>query len=390
MDNNYTEISAEELNDEIEELELDDELIEEIEEEETPSYIKMDYSLETAEERVNKVKEIVENTPDEKLTPFYLDRLAKYILDAADKQEKKQKKILTDNRMITVNKRETSFEGLVGRLENGEDGIYGMIANDKNIIFQPKATITEEDKENIPALKSLCEDIKKIEEIAKNARGKRRYAIQKQLIEMRQDQYEIRKAYVKPFKTNNLVKSLPMMDLTDHIYFDVNGFPHNKGYIDLFNKSHISVLLCNYVKLKEDTWDRLGNDTKWLMIDLEELIDTTLKDKYPLYYDILIYKIDGKQNNEIQELLQEKYGTTHSVEYISSLWRNKIPKLIAEKATEQYLEWHYTFKEKGAWKKCSRCGQIKLAHNQFFSKNKTSRDGYYSICKCCRNKKETE
>ena len=60
-----------------------------------------------------------------------------------DKEERKTKKIITDNRMVTVNKRETSFEGLIGKLENGEDGIYNMIANDKNIIFAPKVSITE-------------------------------------------------------------------------------------------------------------------------------------------------------------------------------------------------------------------------------------------------------
>ena len=101
----------------------------------------------------------------------------------------------------------------------------------------------------------------------------------------------------------------------------------------------------------------------------------------------MIYKIDGKQNIEIQELLYEKHGIKHSVEYISSLWRNKIPKLIAEKAANDWLIWHFTMEEKGKWKKCSRCGQIKLAHNRFFSKNKTSKDGFYSICKCCRNNK---
>jgi len=30
-----------------------------------------------------------------------------------EKQEKKEKKILTDNRLSTVGKRETSFEGLI-------------------------------------------------------------------------------------------------------------------------------------------------------------------------------------------------------------------------------------------------------------------------------------
>jgi hypothetical protein len=47
-------------------------------------------------------------------------------------------------------------------------------------------------------------------------------------------------------------------------------------------------------------------------------------------------------------------------------------------------------KEKGAYKKCSRCGQIKLANNKYFSKNKTSKDGFYSICKACRNQKTSK
>ena len=114
------------------------------------------------------------------------------------------------------------------------------------------------------------------------------------------------------------------------------------------------------------------------------------QDKFPLYYDLVIYKIDGKQNQEIQELLYEKHGIKHSVEYISSLWRNKIPKILSEKAKEDYLIWYYTEVEYGTWKRCTRCGEVKLAHNRFFSKNKTSKDGYYSICKECRNSKNKE
>ena len=82
-----------------------------------------------------------------------------------------------------------------------------------------------------------------------------------------------------------------------------------------------------------------------------------------------------------------EFGIKHSLEYISSLWRKKIPKLIASQAEDEYLYWYYLNIEKGKYKKCSRCGQIKLAHNKYFSKNKTSRDGYYSICKKCRNSK---
>ena len=75
-------------------------------------------------------------------TEKYLEILADYLILGMEKQERKEKRILTENRMSTVNKRETSFEGLVGQFEHGEDGIYNLITQDKNIIFQPKVSIT--------------------------------------------------------------------------------------------------------------------------------------------------------------------------------------------------------------------------------------------------------
>ena len=351
-------------------------------------YIKMDYKLKTAEERVEKVKEIIANTPSERLTQKYLEKLSDYIVIPIERQERKENHIITDNHNITVTKREMSFEGLVGRLENGEDGIYNMIANDKNIIFQPKVSITPQDLEEMPELKKLHEAILKVEEQLKTARGKTAYKLRKQLIEMRKDQYVIKGSYKKPIYSMNLIKSASKIDLSEKVKEDKdNGTVSSNGLINFFNEKHISALLCNYSKLKEDSWDKFNNDMKWMMMDLDVLVDNALKEKYPLYYDIVIYKIDVKQNAEIQQLLYEKHGIKHSVEYISCLWRNKIPKLIAEQAQKDWLIWHYTFEDYGKWKRCSRCGQIKLAHNYFFSKNKTSRDGYYSICKECRNKK---
>lgn len=351
-------------------------------------YIKMDYKLKTAEERVEKVKEIIANTPSERLTQKYLEKLSDYIVIPIERQERKENHIITDNHNITVTKREMSFEGLVGRLENGEDGIYNMIANDKNIIFQPKVSITPQDLEEIPELKKLHEAILKVEEQLKTARGRTAYKLRKQLIEMRKDQYVIKGSYKKPIYSMNLIKSASKIDLSEKVKEDKdNGTVSSNGLINFFNEKHISALLCNYSKLKEDSWDKFNNDMKWMMMDLDVLVDNALKEKYPLYYDIVIYKIDGKQNAEIQQLLYEKHGIKHSVEYISCLWRNKIPKLIAEQAQKDWLIWHYTFEDYGKWKRCSRCGQIKLAHNYYFSKNKTSRDGYYSICKECRNKK---
>ena len=47
---------------------------------------------------------------------------------------------------------------------------------------------------------------------------------------------------------------------------------------------HISILLCNYSKLKEDSWCNFNNDLKWLMFDLDTAVDNALKEKYFAYF----------------------------------------------------------------------------------------------------------
>ena len=303
-----------------------------------------------------------------------------------EKQERKERKILTDNRMMTVNKRECSFEGLVSQLENGEDGIYNLITDNKNQIFQPKVTITKKDLDEIQPLRQLREAINVWEAKLKVTEGKDAFVIKKALIEMRKDQYVIKNAYRRPTVPNKLTRSTHVIMLPDETSsFDEEGYPIPKG-VSLLNPVVCSAILCNYSRLKEDSFDRFEGDLYYLMLAFDEIADKALKE-YPLYEKIVECKVDGLQNTQIQEILQVEFGIKHSLEYISSLWRKKIPKLIASQAEDEYLYWYYLNIEKGKYKKCSRCGQVKLAHNKYFSKNKTSRDGFYSICKKCRNSK---
>lgn len=185
----------------------------------------------------------------------------------------------------------------------------------------------------------------------------------------------------------NLTHSTSYIPLDSDITLDENGYcvPHGCSFVD---PAVCSAALCNYSKLKQDSYGRFEADTWYFMEAFDELCEIALKD-YPLYEKIVEMKIDGKQNVEIQAELEAEFGIKHSLEYISSLWRKKIPGLIASAAEDQYLDWYYLTVEKGKYKRCSRCGEIKLAHNKYFSKNKTSKDGFYSICKCCRNKKKT-
>lgn len=344
--------------------------------------IKLDYTLESPEERKALVEKIIAETPD--ITPAYLEILGNYLVLCMEKQERKERNILTDNRMTTVNKRECSFEGLVSQLENGEDGIYNLVNEDKNVIFQPKIQITQRDLDTIPYLKQLRDTINAWEAAAKHASGKDAFIMKKALIEMRKDQYLIKQAYYQSIVSCKLTKTSRVTPpLEDKSY--LKGSEIVVKGISLMDTKTVSAVLCNYTKLKEDSWDQFDGDTWYLMQDFDKLCTKALAD-YPIYDRIVEWKIDGKPNSEIQKLLDEEFNQTYSVEYISSLWRNKIPKVIAEQAKEDFLIWEYT-RRGYPMKKCSKCGQIKPANNLFFSKNKTSKDNWYSICKKCRNKK---
>lgn len=360
------------------------------EQKEESQHKKLDYTIQDPLQRAQFVENLLKELPQEKLTERYKEILSDYIIFAMDKQERKERKILTDNRMITVNKRETSFQGLASKFENGEDGIYNLMIEDKNVLLTPKVSITQKDIKEIEPLKQLKEAIELVKEQEKKATGKKKYLLKRQLIEMCQDQYVIKDEYRQPMHTSNVVRSIAAGDLTDNIYIDEDGEPVNTGLISFFNPKHISALLCNYSALKEESYSNFVADGYYMMEDLDNLIERTLKDKYPLYYDLLIYKIDGKSNAEIQEIIEHDYNIKHTVEYISALWRNKIPKLLAEQEKRDYLVWYYNEIEYGKWKRCSKCGEYKLANNKFFSKNKTSKDGFYSICKECRNKKPVQ
>lgn len=300
-----------------------------------------------------------------------------------EKQERREKTLLTENRLATINKRETSYEGLVAQLENGEDGVYNLVSDNKNTIFQPKVSITKKDLEEIPFLRQLREAIAFWENKLSVAQGKEKYIIKKTIIDLRKDQYIIKNAYRRPILLNKLTRSRNLARMDEDFSFDDDGYVIPSG-ISLMDPKIVSTILCNYSGLKEAAWGEFEKDIWYLMYDFDKLADKALK-SYPMYDRLCELKIDGLKNAEIQEILQQEYGIKHSLEYISNLWRRKIPSIIASCAEADFLSYYYLNEEKGKYKRCGRCGKVKLAHPKYFSKNT---HGFYSVCKACRNTKE--
>ena len=177
----------------------------------------LDYTIQSAAERAAFVEKLIAETPPENLTPQYIEILSNYIIFAQTKEERKQKNILTDNRMVTIKKRETSYQGLVEKFENGEDGIYNLINEGRTLLLTQKNSITPKDVAEMQPLQALREVIESLKEQEKNARGKRKYLLKKQLIETYQDQYVIKDIFKPTMQSSNIIKSFAHGIFTENV-----------------------------------------------------------------------------------------------------------------------------------------------------------------------------
>ena len=84
----------------------------------------------------------------------------------------------------------------------------------------------------------------------------------------------------------------------------------------------------------------------------------------------------------IVEILEEKFGKTHTDNYISTIFKKNICNAIAEAARLHYDT--YKNREKPmAFKKCNCCGKAKLKDTRNFVRKARSSDGFSNCCKRC-------
>ena len=96
----------------------------------------LDNTLKTYEEREAHVEAEINRLGEQKVTNYMKENIASYLIEGSGIEPRGE--ILTSNRMVTVNKRETSREGLVDKLEGGESAFHGLINQDKKYYFDTK------------------------------------------------------------------------------------------------------------------------------------------------------------------------------------------------------------------------------------------------------------
>ena len=165
----------------------------------------------------------------------------------------------------------------------------------------------------------------------------------------------------------------------------------SQNEIDLTNPEHVYQLLEMYGTLKENSWDKLNSDTKFLIWELEDYIEQANLSEARRH--ILIRKIDKATNERIIEELREQFGLTYSDNYISTIYTKMICRDIAKAAQLSYDSWLYR-NQPERFKCCSTCGKRLLRDSRNFVQKQNSSDGLSARCKICdkriRDKKKKE
>lgn len=352
---------------------------------------KLDYNLKTEEERkqcVNTMVAVYQEAGRE-FTNSYLQIIANYLLLLDVPKVHKDRKVLTPNRLKTINLRETSYESLAESLPGGEDEINNLIeTNPKTFLLTQKQVITDEDIKNIPGLKDLLEGIAVKEKALETAEGRAKFLLKKNLIEDHKTKFILKQDYInytKPLKRNSGIWGY---NLTGEVSFDPDGTLHNDtAIIRLDNPEHIKTILNNYSYLKEETYGDFEGYMLYLIWSVEDLIDEYIKDKDEILFEILVRKIDGMSGKDIIEVLNMKFGVDYNENKISKAWCQTIPNIISEAYIKKAM---ISWWEQHNWpmKTCNKCGQTYPLNPLFFHRNNALSDGFFNICKSCRNKKK--
>lgn len=388
----------------------------------------VDYTLMKTEDRVAKLKEVLYTQghskefldvffemyfDQEKAVPHFkvalnksdalsenlqvcksLQMLANYLLfnkEELQKNDYSDYPYLDGNDRLMSKKRELSYEELLEKTdENGVSRLEKEVINKKNFKKKPPYKIEPKDLADVPEIKQLQVAIEYIKNnlLPKEESNTKKRFLMKVMRDLRAEQIMIKKIVRKPIEFKSLMGDETVIDfdndtgyyLPDGEYKEVSN-----NRIDLSNPDHIYHLLDFYGDLKQSCADDLNSDMRYILQTLEELIETA--DLRDFERDVLIMKIDGLIAEDILEQIQIKYGLVWTQPYLTKIFKNVIPKKIAEVFVEGYEDWFYLNKAKGDYKQCNVCGEVKLANEHHFRARKNG--NFYNTCRECETKQKS-
>ena len=365
------------------------------------SFLKFNYNLNTCEERIDFVNEVLEmyrvdgvEFYNEYFDEVYdqdrkfgkidivigkdksqytesniasaLEMIANYILAVDEKDKGINYKIYTSEELFNRACREYNVINSVAKANGGLDMNYGENISEAFPIFQlPKnfkkvkdLKVEKKDLEKYPPMKDYTDFYEYLKEESKrlwNTKGLskedmiRRSKIKTILPEIKKDIIEVKKQLQMP-----IIWKAPLKDNGGADYDE----------LDMFDKNVVKVLLQVHKQVD------LQDDLSCILVDLDNLINNVEFTKRQ--YEVLELWRNGLTIENISKELHVKENTV-------SITLNRAIDSIIKQYEKEYEEWYYLNIRKGTYKKCSKCGEVKLISQ--FSKNGKRLRGNCKDCK---------
>lgn len=365
------------------------------------SFLKFNYNLNTCEERIDFVNEVLEmyrvdgvEFYNEYFDEVYdqdrkfgkidivigkdksqytesniasaLEMIANYILAVDEKDKGINYKIYTSEELFNRACREYNVINSVAKANGGLDMNYGENISEAFPIFQlPKnfkkvkdLKVEKKDLEKYPPMKDYTDFYEYLKEESKrlwNTKGLskedmvRRSKIKKILPEIKKDIIEVKKQLQMP-----IIWKAPLKDNGGADYDE----------LDMFDKNVVKVLLQVHKQVD------LQDDLSCILVDLDNLINNIKFTERQ--YEVLELWRNGLTIENISKELHVKENTV-------SITLDRAIDSIIKQYEKEYEEWYYLNIRKGTYKKCSKCGEVKLISQ--FSKNGNRLRGNCKDCK---------
>lgn len=144
---------------------------------------------------------------------------------------------------------------------------------------------------------------------------------------------------------------------------------------------HVYNLFMNFFDLDDAAaLDTLDSTTKKLLDTLIYYLD--IADVTDIQHEIVELKKQHYKNQDVADIINQKYGKSYTANYISTIFRQKIIKQINEAAAyhERIIQ-NLPYPEE--FKPCSTCQKVMLRDANNFVRKSRAKDGFAGRCKAC-------
>lgn len=394
--------------------------------------LKLDFSLNTDKERKDFADKVIESNSN--LSAADLELLANYILFGKDSSTGNSS---VDDGLIEIETKYKTYsrkkvDSLDELLENPNFDESLLNSHNKNFYSSLKPTINREKDADIPTIQSLWEAIDYYQELIEVSTGKKEnpnlkklspvqlYKARHMVVDMRRQQFTL-KDMVRPTACMYGPNIRKVRQLPEEIFWEEKGSlfavaplgtiqqnyaaaanqrfykpkeVEEKDYtvnpapftIDFRNSNHIYILFEHYEDLRIEGTDRPENTPAAILDTLDFYTDlANLSDAKKFILEAKKKKVDNKT---ISEEVNRKFGLSHSANYISTIYKQKICGEIAAAVILHY-DYYMNRENPFAWKRCNKCGELKLKDTREFMRKTKSSDGLSGRCKEC-DKKDRE